>query len=231
MSDAARQQLLETMQALAGDGLNTGASGNASLRLPTGLLITPSGIAPERLSAAQMVELTADGAVAGGQLRPSSEWHLHAEIYRARPDVDAIVHCHSRSATALAACRRELPPFHYMVAMLGGAVRCADYALFGTEALAQATVTALGQRHACLLANHGQVTTGRSLARALTRARLLESLAGSYLDALAIGGPVLLTERELAEATARFGDYGRQPPTAEAGKNASDGDGRYSTPL
>lgn len=213
MSDAAgrEQLLLQTMQALARDGLNTGASGNASLRLPTGMLITPSGVPCEQLAPEQMVAMRLNGA-AEGTWRPSSEWHLHAAIYRARPDVQAVVHCHSRSATALASCRRELPPFHYMLAMLGGPVRCAEYALFGSEALAQACVTALGERHACLLANHGQIATGVSLAQALTRAQLLESLAGSYLDALAAGGPVLLNERELADATERFKDYGLPQP-------------------
>lgn len=210
MIDAARQQLLETMQTLAREGLNSGASGNASLRLPTGMLITPSGIPADQLTPVQMVAMALDGSGIDSPWRPSSEWHLHAAIYRARPDVDAIVHCHSRSATALASCRRELPPFHYMVAMLDGAVHCSDYALFGTEALAQVTLTALGERHACLLANHGQITVGTTLAQALTRTQLLESLAGSYLDALAVGGPVLLDERELAEAMVQFLDYGRQ---------------------
>jgi L-fuculose-phosphate aldolase len=210
-----RQRLLATMQALAAAGLNTGASGNTSLRLPTGMLITPSGIHPERLTAEQLVEMALDGTVADSRWRPSSEWHLHAAIYRARTDVAAIVHCHSRCATALASCRRELPPFHYMVAMLGGPVHCSDYALFGTEALASATLTALGDRHACLLANHGQVTVGTTLEQALTRAQLLESLAASYLDTLALGGPVLLDERELAEAFAQFRQYGYQPLPAQ----------------
>ena len=211
MSDsAARRQLLETMQTLARDGLNSGASGNASLRHPAGMLITPSGIPAEQLAPTQMVAMQLDGNTGDPIERPSSEWHLHAAIYAARADVGAIVHCHSRCATALASCRRELPPFHYMVAMLGGGARCSDYALFGTEALARATVAALGDRHACLLANHGQIAVGATLAQALTRAQLLESLAGSYLDALAAGGPVLLSAEELAAATAQFRDYGRR---------------------
>lgn len=218
MSDSAgRRQLLETMQAMASSALNTGASGNTSLRLSSGMLITPSGVAPERLAPAQMVAMTLDGAI-DGSWRPSSEWQLHAAIYRVRPDVGAIVHCHSRSATALASCRRELPPFHYMLAALGGSVHCSDYELFGTEALAHATVTALGDRHACLLANHGQVTVGETLMQALARAQLLEALAGSFLDALAAGGPVLLSERELAEATLQFRDYGRQPESVEVSR-------------
>jgi L-fuculose-phosphate aldolase len=153
--------------------------------------------------------VAADGA-ATGRHRPSSEWQLHAAIYGARPDVQAVVHTHSPLATALSCARRGIPPFHYMVLLAGGEVRCAAHATFGTQALAESCVAALADRRAVLLANHGVVAVGTTLAAALMLAFAIENLAGQYLDLLAAGlQPVLLNDAELAEAAAQFAGYGR----------------------
>jgi L-fuculose-phosphate aldolase len=153
-----------------------------------------------------------DGRVLAGSLRPSSEWRMHAGIYRARPDAQAIVHCHSRHATALACCGRDIPAFHYMVAVAGGeSIRCAPYAPFGTQELADVALVALGGRKACLLANHGQLTLGTTLAAAMALAQEVEELAAQYAAALAIGEVRVLDELQMREVIARFADYGQRP--------------------
>lgn len=190
-------------------GFMPSKSGNLSMRDGGGFVITPAALPYAETTEDDLVRVAADGG-ATGRHRPSSEWQLHAAIYRARPDVQAVVHTHSPRATALSCVRRGIPPFHYMVLLAGGEVRCADHATFGTEALARNAVAALEGRRAVLLANHGVVACGPTLAAALALAFEIENLAGQYLDLLAAGlQPVLLNERELAEAAAQFAGYGR----------------------
>ncbi len=208
---ALREELVRTMRRLEADGLNRAAAGNASVRAGAGFLVTPTGIVPSALGADQIVEMTLDGRPVDSRFRPSSEWRFHAGIYAARPDAAAVVHVHSPHATALACARREIPPFHYMVAVAGGAtIPCAPYATFGTEALSRRVVEGLAGRKACLLANHGLVALGPSLARAHRLAVEVEELARQYLLALGAGGPVLLNDEEIADAIRQFGDYGQQ---------------------
>ena len=192
-------------------GFMPSKSGNVSVRVEGGFRITPSGLPYAALTEADLVEVAPDGGVIAGTRRPSSEWRLHAELYAARPDAQAIVHTHSPRATALSCARRGLPPFHYMIALAGGDdIRCSGYATFGTQALAEAAVQAIAGRRACLLANHGVVAMGSTLAAAETLAREVENLAGEYLDLLAAGlSPVLLTPEEMVAVTAQFGGYGR----------------------
>ena len=189
-------------------GLNQGTSGNVSARSPEGFLITPSGRNMTELAAADMVPVAMDGQASVG-LRPSSEWRFHRDIYAAFPGAKAIVHAHSPFAVALACLRRDIPPFHYMVAMAGGGdIRCARYATFGTQALSDAVLEALRDRRACLMANHGLVAWGRGLAGALALAVEVEALCGQYLRCLQAGEPVLLSDAEMAEVLEKFKDYG-----------------------
>ena len=191
-------------------GLNQGTSGNVSARSRDGFVITPSGRDMTGLTALDMVPVSPDGVAPEG-LKPSSEWRFHRDLYAAFPQARAVVHAHSPFAVALACLRRGLPPFHYMVAMAGGHdIRCAPYATFGTQALSDAVIQALDGRRACLMANHGLVAWGRSLAGALALAVEVEALCGQYLRCLQAGGPVLLTEAEMAEVTERFKGYGGQ---------------------
>jgi L-fuculose-phosphate aldolase len=172
------------------------------------MLITPSALPAAAMRAADIaqMQLAADGAWKG-RAKPSSEWRMHRDIYRARPEVGAIVHAHPPHATAMAMARKPIPAAHYMVAAFGGGdVPCAPYATFGTAALSAVAVAALRGRTACLLANHGCLALGRDIADALWRAVELETLAQQYLLSLA-AGPVLLSKRELAEALAAFGAY------------------------
>lgn len=204
-----RDALVDAMRRLDARGLNRGSTGNASCRSGDGMLITPTGMGADDLRAPDLVWLGHDGTLRG-DWQPSSEWHFHRAIYLQRPELNAVVHAHAPHATALACLRRELPPFHYMVAVAGGSnVRCAPYHLFGTEALSQAVVAALHERKACLLANHGLVAAGATLAEALKVAVEIEAMCESYLRALAVGEPVLLNADEMAAVAERFSSYGR----------------------
>lgn len=208
--DDPRARLLHTLRAMGAARLNVGTSGNASQRLAGGrMLISPSGIAAERCRAEDMVVVEADGSYAGARA-PSSEWQLHHDVYAAFPAAGAVLHAHAPFATALACQRLDIPPFHYMIARFGGTtVRCARYATFGTQALSEATVAALHERSACLLANHGMVVFGRDLEHALAMAVEFETLCEQYWRTLQLGAPVLLSEAEMAEVIERFKWYGK----------------------
>lgn len=207
---AASIKLAEAARRTASLGLNSGSAGNLSLRLGEGFLITPSGLPNETLGPEQMVRMDMDGHYRGS-LKPSSEWRIHRDIYRARPEAGAVVHAHSPHAVSLACLRRPIPPFHYMVAAAGGRdIPCADYATFGTEALSKAVLAALDGRRACLMANHGQVAVGADLEAALALAVEVEALAAQYWRASLMGEPVLLDDAEMDEVLERFHSYGQQ---------------------
>lgn len=184
-------------------------SGNVSVRVDGGFLVTPAAVPYRDLTAASIVELR-HGAEPAATARPSSEWRMHETIYLARPDVQAIVHTHSPRATALSCAGRGLPPFHYMIALAGGDVRCVPYATFGTAGLATAALAGLSGRRATLLANHGVVAVGPGLGVAVAVAREVENLADQYLALLAAGlEPQLLDADELERVLERFAGYGR----------------------
>lgn len=203
--------ILAACRAMNASGLNQGTSGNVSMREGEGMLVTPSGVPYDDATPDMMVRVAADGAPSG-PLKPSSEWRMHLDIYRARPEARAVVHVHSPYATALSCHRRNIPAFHYMVAVAGGAdIRCAHYATFGTQALSDAMLAALEGRSACLLANHGQIAFGPSLDKALWLAGEVETLARQYLIARGIGEPVMLDDTEMARVLDLFASYGKQP--------------------
>ena len=204
----ARRAVSHAYRELARLGLNVGSAGNVSARTATGMVITPSGASAETVTDAALVTMTLDGEVSL-DAAPSSEWSMHAGIYRACPDAACIVHTHADACTALACLRENLPPFHYMVLQFGGPdVRCAPYETFGTPELAALAVVAIEGRTACLLANHGMIVHGRTMPEALARAVALETLCRQYLLARSAGTPQLLTEAEIAAARERFKTYG-----------------------
>jgi L-fuculose-phosphate aldolase len=206
--------ILAACRAMNASGLNQGTSGNVSVRRGDGMLITPSGVPYDATTPEMMVPVDAGGAPSG-PLVPSSEWRMHLDIYRARPEAGAVVHVHSPYATALSCHRRGIPAFHYMIAAGGGAdLRCADYATFGTQALSDAMLAALEGRRACLLANHGQIAFGPTLEKALWLAGEVETLARQYLLARTLGEPVRLDEAEIARVLDLFAGYGQQPADA-----------------
>jgi L-fuculose-phosphate aldolase len=191
-------------------GLNRGTSGNIGLRTGSSFLVTPSGVPVEDLSPDAIVEMDFSGAIRGAG-KPSSEWRIHRDLLAARADIDAVVHTHSRYATSLACLHRDIPPFHYMIAVAGGdTIRCAPYAVFGSQALSDLALKALEDRKACLLGNHGQIALGRDLADALAVAVEVESLCAQYWTALQLGQPQLLSGPQMLEVLEKFKGYGRQ---------------------
>lgn len=207
-----REEVIEAALAMSRSGLSPGRSGNVSLRDGGRIFITPTGMAYAGLAPEDIVPLDLEGRVLSGHRLPSSEWHFHCAIYRARPEVGAIVHSHSLNATALACSHREIPAFHYMVAVAGGnSIRCAPYATFGTEQLAENVVAALKDRSACLIANHGQVAVGPSLNKALDLAHEVETLADQYARVLDLGEVHLLDDEEMVRVIEKFRTYGQQP--------------------
>jgi L-fuculose-phosphate aldolase len=205
----ARQQLVATAQQLEALGMNRGSTGNASVRASEGgFWVTATGMAAAQLSVDNLVWIDARGQ-AHGEWQPSSEWHFHRAIYERRADLHAVLHTHSVHATALACLRRGLPAFHYMVAVAGGdSVPCTPYHLFGTEALSQAVAVAFADRQACLMANHGLVAGGRDMGQARKVLVEIEALCESYLKALAVGEPALLSPAEMAAVIEKFRSYG-----------------------
>lgn len=206
-----RQKVVAALQYLVEAGLTSGSSGNVSVRTGKGMLVTPTGVLPRDLKAEHIVSMQLDGTIDEGQLTPSSEWRMHADIYAGKPGLDAVVHCHSSYATILACAHRSIPAQHYMIASSGSyEIPLAEYATFGSQALSNAALAALSTSLACLLANHGQLATGVNLEVAMKLAELVEELAHWHWGALAIGGPKLLNAQQMDEVQATFASYGQQ---------------------
>ena len=202
-----RRALIDTARRMNGLGINQGTSGNLSARVEGGLLVTPSGVPYDTLEPADIVEMDFDGhwRCAKPERRPSSEWRFHLDILKARPEFGAVLHSHALYATTLACHRREIPAFHYMVAVAGGdSIRCAPYATFGSADLSENALEALEGRRACLLANHGLIACGRDLAAALALGVEVETLAAQYCQALQIGQPKILSKAEMKRVLAKF---------------------------
>lgn len=203
-------------------GLNHGSAGNISMRDGEAMLVTPSGVPSDELREELIARMTIadDSGGFAGPAAPSSEWRFHRDIFRAREDVNAIIHTHAPYATVLATLRRDIPAVHYMIAAFGGAtVRCTDYAPYGTPELSRLAVEGLGARHAVLLGNHGAIVTGGDIRRAMWRAVELESLARTYYLASLAGRPVILPDEEIMRTVRRFETYGAR---AAPGKPADD---------
>jgi L-fuculose-phosphate aldolase len=204
-----RKQIIATALRMNTLGINRGKSGNVSARWKDGFLVTPSGLPYEQTKPADIVFVDAK-AKSRGRRPPSSEWRFHFDIYRLKPEATAVVHTHSSFSTTLACLGREVPAFHYMVALAGGNdIRCAPYATFGTQALSDGVVEALRDRKACLLANHGMVATGTDLDGALALAVEVEALCEQYWRALQIGKPNLLSDQEMSVVLEKFKTYGK----------------------
>lgn len=205
------EQLLKTSQQLAHLGLNKGTSGNASVRCEDGFLITPSGMPIDTMTAANMVHMHLNGSVAeaNSQKKPSSEWRFHRDILANRTEINAVIHTHSMFATTLACLHQEVPAFHYMIAVAGGdTIRCAPYALFGSQQLSDDALMALSERKACLLANHGMIALGRDLNDALAVAVEVENLCEQYWRILQISPPKLLSQAQMRDVFQQFKGYG-----------------------
>lgn len=202
-----RALLVRYARSLRSDGLVVGTAGNLSVRSGDVVAITPSGVDYDDLTPESVCVVGLDGRRLECRLEPSRELVLHLAAYRAT-EAAAVVHSHPPFATALSAVVGELPPIHYLIADLGGAVRVAAYATPGTEELAEIAALALEGRTAALLANHGAITVGSSLEEAYGRSVLLEWLAGVYLRARSLGEPRLLGDDELERLAEAIRSYG-----------------------
>ncbi|HEY5429213.1 MAG TPA: class II aldolase/adducin family protein [Solirubrobacteraceae bacterium] len=188
MLERERERVAVTARRLADEGLVLGTAGNVSHRAGEHVAITPTGAILAEVQADQVVVVNAEGAVIAGDLAPTSELELHLGIYR-RYGVGGVVHAHSPVSTALACVLDELPLIHYQMLALGGPIRVARYATFGTAKLAELTLDALEGRAAALMANHGMIAHGADVEAALENARLLEWASELYWRAAAVGRP------------------------------------------
>jgi L-fuculose-phosphate aldolase len=228
---ALRREIIARCREMNASGINQGTSGNISVRWDGRMLITPSAIPydamePEMIAAIPLD--TRDGRWEG-PLKPSTEWRFHLRLLQARPDMNAVVHAHSTYCTVLAMARKDIPAAHYMIAAFGGHdVRCAGYARYGTAELADLAVVAMEGRLACLLANHGMITLGETLAKGMWRAIELETIARQYYLTLCIGGPVVLTREQIDDTLKGFSTYGLQdrPQAGETPEGAAARPGR-----
>jgi len=205
-----RREIIATALEMNAARLNRGKSGNVSARIENGFLVTPTGLGYEVMQPEDIVAMSLDGTPRGARI-PSSEWRFHRDIYAAQREVGAVVHAHAPFATSLSCLGRDIPAFHYMIAVAGGKdIRCAGYATFGTQELSDQALRALEGRRACLLANHGLIAVGTSLAAALALAVEVEALAEAYWRALQVGTPNLLSDAEMEIVLDKFRTYGQR---------------------
>lgn len=214
-----RRQVIETCRALERHGLNQGTSGNVSVRLSAnpddGFLLTPTALAYDEMQPEDIVHMHLDGSHRGPR-QPSSEWRFHLDIMRARPDAGAIVHTHSAYATTLACLRRDIPAFHYLIALFGGnSIRCSGYATYGTQELSDHVLAALADRTAALMGNHGLIVLGPNLPKALALTVEAETLAKLYWQAIQVAEPVILPDDEIARVRAKIAAYGSYGASAK----------------
>lgn len=215
-----RKQIIDTCLEMNSSGINQGTSGNVSVRVDGGFLITPSGIPYNTMTPDMIVFMDLEGGYYGDYL-PSSEWRMHYDVYKAFPQAKAILHAHPTYSTALSVQRRNIPAFHYMIGCAGGKeIRCAEYGTFGSQELSDSVVSAMeGGIKACLMANHGMICYDKSLGGAMKLAIEVECLAQQYIEASTMGPPPVLSDGEMDIILAKFKTYGKQ--SAEiAGMNA-----------
>jgi L-fuculose-phosphate aldolase len=187
-------------------------SGNISVRAKEkgadGFYITPSGMRYSFLKTRDIVFVSLKGVFDKKKNKPSSEWRFHQDIYVNKKDAKAIVHAHSTCATAISSHQKNIPAFHYMVAVAGGEdIKCTKYATFGTKLLSRNIISALKNRSACLIANHGQVAFGDGLEKAFELAQEIENICHQYINALRIGIPKILSKKEIKIVLGKFKNY------------------------
>lgn len=196
-----RQDIIDACLDMNATGLNQGTSGNISVRSDDNILLTPTSLPYKETQPEDIVSMPLKGEYGSftGRRKPSTEWRFHIDIYADRDDIGAIVHTHSIYATTLSMLRMDIPACHYMIATMGGpTVRCADYAIFGSEELSKNTLQALKDRTACLLGTHGMIACGKTLKEAMWRARELETLSHQYYLTLQTSkDAVILSDEEV----------------------------------
>ena len=216
--EALRREIVAACINMNARGINQGTSGNISVRVPEGFLITPSGMTYEETRPGDIVVMHLDGTHEGKR-KPSSEWRFHRDLMKTRPEVGAVVHTHSMFAATLSCLHLDIPAVHYMVAASGGTeIRVAKYATFGTEQLSKNALEALEGRTCCLLKNHGVIATGPNIKRALWLAHEVETVARQYYLSLAIGGGDIIPDDEINRIIEKFKAYGPLSKPVDAPK-------------
>ncbi len=212
LMDKARHELIQYGRMLVDSHLTKGTGGNLSVYDPETKLmaITPSGIDFYEIKPEDIVIMQLDGTIVEGDKTPSSEWAMHKIQYEKRDDITAVIHAHTTYATVIATLRQELPPSHYMIAVAGPNVRCAEYATYGSPELAENAYEAMIDRNAVLLANHGILAGSYSLANAFNIIEEVEYCAQIYYMAKSIGEPVILDDAEMAKMAIKFQSYGQK---------------------
>ena len=203
-----KKELVKITKYLDDKNVNHGSSGNLSYRIENGFIITPSSIPNKNLTVKSCVQMTFDGTYKN-KIKPSTEWRIHKDIYLKRKDIFAIIHTHPTFSTAIACMNKDIPPFHYMIAVAGGEnIRCAKYATFGTEQLSKNIIKALDDRNACLMANHGLIVGEKDLKSATNLTEEIENISKQYLQILKSGRkPKLLTKNEMKKNVKKIKDY------------------------
>ena len=217
MNEDLKQQVIDYSLKLNSTNLSPLRSGNLSVRAKIdnedGFYITPSGVKYEDLKLTDIVFMSLKTEydylkIANSGLNPSSEWRFHQDIYRKKLDANAIVHAHSPHATAVSAHGKDIPAFHYMIALAGGNdIKCAKYATFGTKELSQNIIEALEKRKGCLMSNHGQVVFGKNLEQAFELAQEIENICHQYTIALKLGEPKILSFEEMKKVLEKAKNY------------------------
>ena len=212
-----KKEVIEYAKKLNSSNLSPLRSGNISIRADQngkkGFLITPSGIKYDQLNEENIVFLELDESlnndkILKNDLNPSSEWRFHQDIYIKKKDALAIVHAHSPHATAVSAHGKNIPAFHYMIALAGGNdIKCAEYATFGTKELSQNILAALEMRKACLMSNHGQVAFGKNLEEAFELAQEVENICHQYINTIKLGKPKILSFEEMNKILEKTKSY------------------------
>ena len=212
-----KQEVIEYAKKLNTENLSPLRSGNISIRGVNeeidGFFITPSGVKYDDLTTDSIVflELNENNnikKISDKVINPSSEWRFHQDIYIEKRDAHAIVHAHSANAAAVSAHGKNIPAFHYMVALAGGNnIKCAEYATFGTKELSQNIIKALDGRKACLMSNHGQVAFGKSLSEAFELAEEIENICHQYINTIKLGNPKILSDKEMKKILDKTKNY------------------------
>ena len=202
MDVKSKEEIIKFAQKLNSTNLSPLRSGNISLKTQNnneaGFLITPSGKKYDSLKADDIVFVSLEGRYDEKGLQPSSEWRFHKDIYLKKADAKAVVHAHSLHATAVSTHNKDIPAFHYMIALAGGDnIKCAKYATFGTQELSDNIIEALENRKACLMSNHGQVAYGDNLNSAFELAEEVENICHQYINAIKLGEPKILSSSEM----------------------------------
>ncbi len=212
-----KQEVIKYAKKLNTENLSPLRSGNISIRGVNeeidGFFITPSGVKYDDLTTDSIVflELNENNnikKISDKVINPSSEWRFHQDIYIEKRDAHAIVHAHSANAAAVSAHGKNIPAFHYMVALAGGNnIKCAEYATFGTKELSQNIIKALDGRKACLMSNHGQVAFGKSLSEAFELAKEIENICHQYINTIKLGQPKILSDEEMKRILDKTKNY------------------------